>query len=198
MKTIKTMNKTRFSVIGSGYYIKIFNKDHELYQAITNLNHHDPAEFLLDTTLFQSLKLRDKFGEYYNNFYEVRPSNIFPVFCTDQYTRLEIRRDGSRRTSKIFFKDLIRTDYLFQPEYIKKDTVLFNDGLMALEYDKGHFGVTTHPREFENINQITFELITIPEINEVCIKSIKVADHEVILKQPDTLSYGFQAFLDHL
>jgi hypothetical protein len=112
------------------------------------------------------------------------------------YTRLEIRKDGSRKISKIFFKELVRNDYLFEPEYVKNDLVLSNEGLMVLEYDKGHMGVTVHPRPFDtNINKLLFELITIPEINETCVRSIHVDSNEVVLKQPDTLNYAFKAFI---
>lgn len=189
-------NNTRFSIIGSGYFIKIFNKEHPLYQALANIKHHDPVEYLLDVSLFKTLKLNDKYGAPYNNFYEVRANSTFPVYCTDMYTRLEIRKDGSRKTSKIFFKELVRNDYLFEPEYVKNDLVLSNEGLMVLEYDKGHMGVTVHPRPFDTtINKLLFELITIPEINETCIRYIHVDSNEVILKQPDTLNYAFKAFI---
>ena len=85
--------------------------------------------------------------------------------------------------------------YPLPPTFILRKSVLQNEGLLVLEYDKGKFGSTTHGRKFYSVDQLKFELITIPETNETCVKSIWMEEYEIRIKKPDTLNFGMKAFL---
>lgn len=188
------MNKTRYSVIGSGYYIKIFDKKHPLYIKLKSIKDADIMTYLLDYNSLAELDLKDESGYTYTSFFEIKPSKMITAFSTDIFTRLEIRAE-KYKPIKLFFKDLIRTDYLFPPNYIMSETVLQNEGLLVIEYDKGFFGGTKHLHQFDPADQLSFEIITIPELNTKAIKSISVNEQEIILKQPDTLNYGIYGYL---
>jgi hypothetical protein len=188
------MNKTKFTIIGSGYYVKIYDQNHPLYKKLKSIKDVDPRVFLLGFRSLEALDLKDETGKVYSSLFEIKPDKTFPIYCIDAFTRLEIKRENTKAT-KLFFKNLFRTDYLFPPSHIKNEVILKNEGLLVLEYDKGHWGATTHHCEFPLEDEIKFEIITIQELNIKCIKTIKVNDNEIILKQPDTLNFGTTAYL---
>jgi hypothetical protein len=190
------MNKTRFSVIGSGYFIKIFDTDHPLYLKVQKMDIPSIYEIITNHDAFAKLNLADHTGRLYNSFYEVMADEIFPVYAMDPYTRLEIKPDNSDKRIKLMLKDIERTDYLFVPEYIQNTTTLLqNKGLMVAEFDKGHFGTTTHPTEFKIGDTIHFESVWSPQLKQKCIKTITVNGNIVRLKRPDTVNLGTQVFI---
>ncbi len=48
------MNKTRFSVVGSGYYIKMFDKSHPLYIAVKGMDINAIHKIITDPYAFAS------------------------------------------------------------------------------------------------------------------------------------------------
>lgn len=194
MKGFLAMNKTRYSIIGSGYFIKIFDKNHPLYIKLKSIKCPDIMSYLQDYNSIKELDLKDEFGYTYSSFFEIKPSKMLMAYSTDIFTRLEIRTD-KYKPIKLFFKDLIRTDYLFPPNYIINESTLENAGLLVIEYDKGFFGSTKHLHQFEREDQLSFDIISIPQLGATAIKSIKVNGDEVILKQPDTLNYFINGYL---
>lgn len=189
-------NKTRYSIIGTGYFVKMFDKNHPLYIKLKSIPNVDFMEYLNQFRSIESLDLKDENGKTYSSFFEIRPTHSFNLFLPDIYSRLEIRLNGLKH-KKIFFQKLIEVNALFPlpPTYITRQTVLQNEGLLVLEYDKGNFGSTTHAKKFYSVEQLNFELMTIPETNEICVKSIWMEEYEIKLKKPDTLNFGMKAFL---
>ncbi len=172
------MNRTNYSVIGSGYIIKIFDKSHPLYIKLKSVKDLNLADYLSSYNSLKDLKLEDNMGNLYNSFYEVRANKLFMAYSIDTYTRLEIKNKDSKRL-KVFFKELVRTDFLFEPFYELKQTVLQNEGLLVIEYDKGYFGFTNHPTQFSIEDKLSFEVLTIPELNVKCIRTMKVNNSEI-------------------
>jgi hypothetical protein len=190
------MNKTRFSVVGSGFYIKIFDKNHPLYKRVQGMDAAAIYEIVTNQDAFAKLKLSDSTGRFYNSFHEIMADELFPVYAEDTFTRLEIKPSNSEKRIKLMLKDIERTDYLFVPEYIQnKTTPLQNKGLMVAEFDKGHFGTTIHPVEFKIGDTINFESVWSSELNQKCIKTITVNGNEIRLKRPDTVNLGTQVFM---
>jgi hypothetical protein len=190
------MNKTRFSVIGSGYFIKIFDMDHPLYLKLQGMDIAAIYEIVTNQDAFAKLNLSDHTGKLYNSFHEIMADEIFPVYSMDPYTRLEIKPNNSDKTIKLMLKDIERTDYLFVPEYIQNTTTLLqNKGLMVAEFDKGHFGTTIHPQEFKIGDTINFESVWSLQLKQKCIKTIIINGNEVRLKRPDTVNMGTQVFM---
>lgn len=188
-------NRTKYSVIGTGYVVKIFNKNHPLYIKLKSIPPHvDFKEYLYNLRSFESLGFKDENGRTYASFFEMKPSKSFNLYRPDVYSRLEIKLEGFRH-KKIFFQNLVRTDYLFPPTYLLRESVLENEGLLILEDDKGRFGSTTTGRIFYDVEQLNFELMTIPETNEKFVKSIWMDEYELHFKRPDTLNFGMKAFL---
>lgn len=189
-------NKTRFSVVGSGYYIKIFDKQHPLYLALKEMDTNTIHKIITDPFAFAMLGLLDNKRIPYNSFHEIMATDSFPVYCMDAYTRLEIKPSNSDKRIKLMLKDIERTDYLFVPDYIKNQlSLLQNKGLMVVEYDKGHFGTSVHPVEYKIGDVIEFESINISELNQKCVKSITVNNNKVLLKRPDTVNIDTQVFV---
>ncbi|HXU27928.1 MAG TPA: hypothetical protein VN698_11910 [Bacteroidia bacterium] len=190
------MNKTRFSVVGSGYFIKMFDMDHPLYLKVQGMDAATIYEIATNPDAFAKLKMTDSTGRPYNSFHEIMATEIFPVYVEDAFTRLEIKPSNTEKRIKLMLKDIERTDYLFVPEYIQnKTTLLQNKGLMVAEFDKGHFGTTIHPVEFKIGDTINFESVWSPQLKQKCIKSITVNGNEVRLKRPDTVNLGTQVFI---
>jgi hypothetical protein len=190
------MNKTRFSVVGSGYYIKMFDKSHPLYIAVKGMDINAIHKIITDPYAFAMLGLLDGKGIPYNTFHEILATESFPVYSMDAYTRLEIKPSNSDKRIKLMLKDIERTDYLFVPKYIQNQTtILQNKGLMVVEYDKGHFGTTIHPVEFKIGDVIEFESVDILELNQKCVRSITINKNKVLLKRPDTVNIDTQAFI---
>ncbi len=187
-------NRTRYSVIGTGYLVKIYDKNHPLYIKLKSIPHVDFKEYLFNLRSFESLCLKDENGRTYKSFFEMTPSKSFNLYRPDAFSRLEIRLDGLKH-KKIFFQNLVRTDYLFPPTYLLRESVLENEGLLILEDDKGRFGNTTTGRKFYDVEQLKFELMKIPETNEKFVKSIWMEEYELHFKKPDTLNFGIKAFL---
>lgn len=174
----------------------MFDKNHPLYIKLKSIPNVDFMEYLNLSRSIESLDLKDENGKTYTSFFEIKPTDSFNVYLPDVYSRLEIRLNGFKH-KKIFFQKLIEVNSLFPlpPKYILRRTVLQNEGLLVLEYDKGKFGSTTHGRKFYSVDQLNFELITIPETNETCVKSIWMEEYEIRIKNPDTLNFGMKAFL---
>jgi hypothetical protein len=190
------MSKTRFSVIGSGYFIKIFDKNHPFYLKVQGMDTASIHAIVTNFQEFAQLGLTDKTGRLYSSFHEIMADEIFPVYLMDAYTRLEIKPDTSDKRIKLMLKDIERTDYLFVPEYIQNHTsILQNKGLMVIEHDKGHFGTTVHPQGFAIGDTISFESVWILELNLKCVKTITVNWNQVLLKRPDTVHIDTQVFI---
>lgn len=188
------MEKTRYSIIGSGYFVKIFDSNHPLYIKLKSIKNVDVMDYLFDYNSIKELDLKDEAGYVYTSFFEIQPSRSFTAYATDIYTRLEIRSE-KYKPIKLFFKDLVRKDYLFPPNYIITETTLQNEGLLVIEYDKGFWGSTKHLHQFEKNDQLEFEIVKIPELPATAIKSIKVNGKDVLFKQPDSLNYGIFGYL---
>jgi hypothetical protein len=190
------MNKTRFSVVGSGYFVKIFDKNHPFYLATKGMDTTAIHKIITDPGVFAKLELMDSTNKPYTLFYEIEATESFPVYSMDAYTRLEIKPSNSDKRIKLMLKDIERTDYLFVPEYIQNQTtILQNKGLMVVEYDKGHFGTTIHPVEFKIGDVIEFESDWILELNQKCVRSIAVNKNKILLKRPDTVNIDTQVFM---
>jgi len=190
------MNKTRFSVVGSGYFIKMFDMDHPLYLKVQGMDIYSIYEIVTNQDAFAKLNMADSTGRLYNSFHEIMATEIFPVYAEDAFTRLEIKSSNTEKRIKLMLKDIERTDYLFVPEYIQNTTTLLhNKGLLIAEFDKGHFGTTIHPVEFKIGDTINFESVWSPQLKQKCIKSITVNGNEVRLKRPDTVNMGTQVFM---
>lgn len=188
------MDNTRYSIIGSGYFVKYFDSNHPLYVKLKSIKNVDVMDYLLDYNSLSELNLKDDSGCVYTSFFEIKPSHMFTAYSTDIFTRLEIRTE-KYKAIKLFFKDLIRKDYLFPPNYIITETTIQNPGLLIIEYDKGFWGSTKHLHQFEREDQLEFEVVKIPELPATAIKSIKVNGKDVLLKQPDSLNYGIYGYL---
>lgn len=186
--------KTTYSIIGTGYYVKIFDKSHPLYIKLKSIPNLDINEFMSNIRSIESLGLMDEKGHNYQTFFEIKPSKAFYIYNTDVYTRLEIKQEKFK-IKKIFFHDLVRKDYLFPPEFLLSETVMKNEGLLVLENDKGKFGATTHGRPFYSLEQLCFELVSIPEINRQFVGTIYMEEYDLKLRNPDVLNFGVQAFL---
>lgn len=187
------MNKTKFSIIGNGYFIKVFDKAHPLYIRLKADKEADIMDYIYDYNSLGKLELKDEFGNLYNSFHEIKPSKLFTAYSIDNYTRLEIKSE-KYKPIKLFFKDLI-VDWLFPPNFTITNSILENEGLIVIETDKGFFGKTKHLYQFEKEDELAFDIITIPGLNVKAVKSIKVNGNQVILKQPDTLNYGIYGFM---
>ncbi len=187
--------RTTYSIFGTGYYVKMFDKSHPLYVKLKSIPNVDVNEYTSNIRSVESLGLKDENGRVYQTFFEIKPSKAFYVYNTDVYTRLEIRQEKNTKIKKVFFHNLIRNDYLFPPEYMLRENILVNEGLLVLENDKGNFGSTTHGRVFYALEQLKFEIVCIPEINKKLVGTIYMEEFEVKLKNPDVLNFGVQAFL---
>lgn len=193
-------NRTRFTIIGKGFFVSIFDKTHPLYIKLKSLQesdeHFNLRNYINDFRHFQTLDLKDEAGNPYSTFYEVKPSKIFPVYSlNDGITRLEIKRETYVKPAKKFFWELLEVWDLFPSPFDLHESTLENEGLLFLEKNSGHFGFTVHPRKFMSDDRLSFELINIPELNEKFVKTIKVNENEVILKQPETITTGNYEFL---
>jgi len=174
--------------------VKIYDKNHPLYIKLKSIPNVDFKEYLYNLRPLESLGLKDENGRTYKSFFEMTPSKSFNLYRPDTFSRLEIRLDGFKH-KKIFFQNLVRTDYLFPPNYLLRESVLENEGMLILEDDKGRFGNTTTGRKFYDVEQLKFELMKIPETNETLVKSIWMEEYELHFKRPDTLNFGMKAFL---
>lgn len=186
------MQRTNFSIIGSGYFIKLFDKNHPFYIALKNREFISIEQFILDISGFKSLQLKNENGVPYNSFFEIKSTETFIGYSTDAISRIELRVEGCKRI-KIMFKDIVRIDYLFPPEFIITHTILHKEGLIIIENDRGHFGRGSIPHYFSKNDKLQFELLELPTFNLTCIGAIKIAGHTIKLKGIDTLNYGIRA-----
>ena len=190
------MSSTRYSIIGSGYFIKLFDSNHPLYKKLKEVADEKTAWlYLSDDERFKTLGLKDSKGELYDTFWQVRADRLFPVYAMDIFTRLEIKPKNDKAI-KFMFRDIEKWNTLLPHEFIIKPVPkLSNPGLMIIEEDKGHFGSTTHPFEYSPKSIYTFETMYIPDMNTTVISKILVDNHEVILKRHDTANTGTSIFL---
>ncbi|MBC7412962.1 MAG: hypothetical protein H7331_10990 [Bacteroidia bacterium] len=187
------MHKTKYALQGTGYFVKLFIAQHPLCVRLKALGSTNVHALLCDPELFITLNITTLSGVLCNSFYDLKPTTTYAVYSTDVFTRLEIRNQ-KHTVTKLSLNTVIRTDYLFAPTH-QIHYVPFNfKGLMVLEHDKGSFGYATLPHYFEPTFAFHFELLTLPQLPQPFVKTIRVNGQLLRFKKPNTLNYGMQVF----
>jgi len=190
-------NVTKFSISGSGYFVKLFDAEHQLYTALKTVNPEFIHNTLFNIEQFKKLNLKRSNGVVYNSYLEIEPTETFTVYALDALTRLEMRRE-KYKSIKIMFRDFAANDFLFPPEYEITRIELQSTSLQILEFDKGNFGTSTFPKYFENTDKLSFETLYIPHLKQHFIKTIKANNQVLSFKKLDTLNYGGGVWIDEL
>jgi hypothetical protein len=184
---------TKYTLQGTGYFVKLFNAQHPLCVRLKAIGSTNVHALLCDPELFTMLNITTFSGVLFTSFYDLKPTTTYAVYSTDVFTRLEIRTPKHTRT-KLSLHDIIRTDYLFAPTHHVHFAPFNFKGLMVLEHDKGSFGYATLPHCFEPTFTLDFELISLPHLALPFVKTIRINGQLLRFKKPNTLNYGMQVF----
>jgi len=188
-------NATKFSILGSGYYVKLFDTQHPLYNCLKIFGAENMKSILYDVSAFAKLNIADEKGIKYKSFYDDVPTKSHPIYCLDYFSRLEIKRE-THTINKLVFKDLLGIDSLFTPEYKTTKTELNFNGLLVLEFDKGNFGSASIKEPLQQLSQLHFNLVYIPQLQQYFVELIYFNDKIILLKKLDTLNFGNSVFVN--
>lgn len=184
---------TRFSITGSGYFFKLFDEFHPLYQKLTAVKTQDLHRRIFELEHFKKLQLLDVDGKPYPSYLDVPPSAQFVVYAIDTLTRLEVRREKSK-VLKFMFRDLIGNGFLFPPGYELLERSLTAPPLLIIEHDKGNFGTARLSKAFAQEEQLSFKLLQVPFLNKTFVEGVAFEGESLQFRKQDTLTYGVQVF----
>lgn len=179
-----------FSILGSGRIIKHFNVESTLWKHVGHLP-PDEIRNVLYSEHFTNLGLKLKTGKLASTFFEVEPDKQYIAYDLDRITRLEIKVKGKSR-NKIFFKDITSEAYIF-PLYSfnqKKMTSLFEQGLIIIENDIGHFGRCNLDAKIFDVNKLNFDLIDTGISMKSVVMKIYYEGLELEFRKRDSLFNG--------
>jgi hypothetical protein len=187
-------NKTKFSITGNGYFIKLYDASHPFYLRLKEVDPVILYRKLFELDLFKTLDFRDESGNQYKKYSDVKPSSELVVYSLDVLTRIEIKREKSKRVM-IKFSELVGDNLLF-PHAYQTDTRLIEEfPLMIIEHDKGNFGSSSIPYFLEKEEELHFKLLTVPQINTTGVEGIEVAGETLVFRKFDTLNYSNHVFM---
>ncbi len=189
--------KINFSILGSGYIVKLFDKNSLVYQKTKALNTVEIQELLYNNEKFIQLKLYNSYDAIASTFYELRPDKQFVIYNLDRISRLEIKMKNQKRI-KLFFKNIIVEELLF-PFYNFNNVFSpfsVEEGLIILENDIGGFGKCVIESEIFDIELLCFDVFKIDSYNKQFISKILYDNQELLFTKRDSLFNG-KVFIIH-
>lgn len=172
-----------FTIHGIGYFVRIFHSDHQLYQAVKEVNNSQLDSMILDSSNLQKLDLT------YSTHLDIIPDEFYIFYLADPISRLEIKTPNKRH--KLFFKDLVRSDLLFPSTYIYNTSIFSNPtkSLVIQEEDMGNFGQCKIEAEF-NSSLLKMEIVKYEKAP--CIGKIYYNGIPLNFNKTDTLNRSIQ------
>ena len=147
----------KFSIHGSGIYMKGFRKDSPVLRTLKVYTAEELTRIIFDHDLFQKLNLKTVDDERVSSYHDLVPDENKILYCTDRFTVLEIKINGKRH-GRIGFYELIRSDLLF-PFVPVTHSEFQMEGINIIERDIGNFGSANLKDDKFDIQLLRFELI---------------------------------------
>ena len=176
------------SILGSGRIIKYFNVNSQIWKLIGHLTPEE-IQNILYTEKFIQLGLKLNNGKLASTFFEIIADHQYVGYDLDRITRLEIK---IKSRSKIFFKEITSEESLF-PLYnynLKELTPFFDEGLIIIENDIGHFGKCKMNEEIFDVGKLSFDLINIGISIKSVVLKIYYNELELEFRKRDSLFNG--------
>ena len=178
------MLKLKFSIHGSGIYIKRFQKNSHVWRTFNLYSESELNKILFNHDLFSKLNLKNREGKKISSYHQLIPDQTIVCYSTDRFTVLEIKIEGKRH-GRIGFYDLVRSDLIF-PAFPIMYSEFRIDGLNIVECDIGSFGSAILKANKFDIELLRFELMKIE--NKNYIHKIIYNDVTLEFKRTNTLN----------